>query len=308
MPSSRRLSRFVLAISAVAPVAAVAVFLRAAFAKHSLLVVGGLIAWEVVLFSARFAGRVYGKLQERWVDRAADWTDAALRRITSRYQRHYRYFLSRIHHDVDLRGLSTWGMYALAMDEVFVGLTLMPQAPHRIPAGPVAGKSVGAVGSTDTFRRSIWETLDKYRSPLAVLGPPGSGKTTLLRHVTLVLCGRQRNRPVPRHWRRKLPVILFLREHVGIITEKPDIALPDVVRETLSRLTKKEPPEWLERQLDEGRCVVMLDGLDEVARRNDRGTVMKWVGDQIARYPRHRFILTSRPFVFADTPLISATV
>lgn len=330
MPSNRILSRIVLATLAVAPVATVVAFFRHAAANHPVLLITLLVAWEGLLFIGRFFGRVYGKLQERWVDRAAEWSDTTLRRVFSRYPREYKYFLSRMHHDVDLRGLSTWGMHTLAMDEVFVDLSLRPQLPSRIPSGPIAEDddpghvlrpegpkeihhSVSLAGNeespVDTTRRSIWETLDQYPDgPLAVLGPPGSGKTTLLRHVTLVLCRPHRGRQVPKKWRSHVPVLIFLREHITVILADPNTPLPDVVRRTLSRLTKSEPPGWLDRQLDRGRCVVMLDGLDEVAKREDRAVVMKWVRNQIEQYPRNQFILTSRPFGFVDPPLISATV
>jgi NACHT domain len=332
MPSNRVFFRIGVAVLAVAPFATVAAFFRAETKAHPGLIIILLIIWEVLLFAGNFLNKVYSKLQERWADSVAEWADAALRRTLSRYPRQYRYFLSRMHHDVDLRGLSTWGMHTLAMEEVFIDLSLMPQAPHLIPSAPVnedAAKvdEVLAAGglprskvhdsaaddptqaSPDMSRRSIWEMLDQNaHGPLAVLGPPGSGKTTLLRHVTLVLCGRQRNHQVPKRWRHHIPVLLFLREHVTLILNQPSITLPDVIRQTLIRLTKVEPPGWFDRQLDSGRCLVMLDGLDEVARIEDRAAVMKWVRQQIDQYPRNRFILTSRPFGFMDPPLISATV
>ena len=282
MPSSRILTRIVLAVLAVAPVATVATLFHNTASHHPLLLIVFLVVWEVLLFAGRFFGRVYGKLQDRWVDRTAEWSDVLLRRVISRYPRQYRYFLSRIHHDVDLRGLSTWGMHTLAMDEVFVDLSLIPQSPHRIPTGPIVEKDeqtshttehkspinnqdvpAAAATSTDMARRSIWETLDQYPDgPLAILGPPGSGKTTLLRHVTLALSRYSVHTRAPRKWRHKIPLLLFLREHAGQIVDDPTITLADATRMTLVRLTKKEPPGWLERQLDSGHCVVMLDGLE----------------------------------------------
>ena len=326
MPSNRISARIILAVLAIGPVATVVTFFREAAAKHPVLLITLLVAWEMLLFIGKFFSKVYGKLQDRWTDRAAEWSDATLRRVFSRYPREYKYFLSRMHHDVDLRGLSTWGMHTLAMDEVFVDLSLMPQLPHLIPSGPVANQNgeadqrlgeeaLAAADSTvtaehtDTVRRSIWQTLDQHPDgPIAILGPPGSGKTTLLRHVTLALCGRHGHQQVSRRWRRQIPLLLFLREHAAAIIQDPDITLADVLRRTLSRLTKTEPPGWWDNQLDGGHCVVMLDGLDEVARREDRASVMRWVQNQIVQYPRNRFILTSRPFGFIDPPLITATV
>jgi hypothetical protein len=300
------LSKIVVAALALGPVAAIVGFFRGEFSRHPVLTVAGLVVWEIVVLAGGVFGKAFEKLQDRWASQLAEWLDALLRRTISRYTRHYRYFLSRVHHDVDLRGLSTWGMHSLAMEEVFVDLSLMPELPHRVPTGAVS--DAATAGVPDEVRQSIWQLLERYPDePLAVLGPPGSGKTTLLRHVTLTLCGYQRQFKVARQWRRKLPVLLALRQHAATVTGKPDVTLVEVVRATLKQLPKAEPSGWLERQLDKGRCVVMLDGLDEVARREDRALVMEWVRGQMQRYPRNQFILTSRPGGFNDPPLITAT-
>ena len=47
----------------------------------------------------------------------------------------------------------------------------------------------------------------------------------------------------------------------------------------------KEPRGWWERQLRRGQCMVLLDGLDEVAHVYDRLTVADWVERQIAAHP-----------------------
>jgi hypothetical protein len=308
------LSQLAFAVLALAPVAAVVAFFRAAHQHHPVVTVIVLVAWGLLLLIGRFLGSVAAKLQELWAVQLATWVDALLRRTISRYSRHYRYFLSHMHHDVDLRGLSPWGLRNLAMDEVFVDLSLMPELAHRVPTGPVesdhhAGDSAPDAGASagDAARQSIWQMLERRPDgPLAVLGPPGSGKTTLLRHVTLALCGYQRQFAIPRRWRGRVPALLFLREHAADILGNPDLSLADAIRKTLARLPRKEPPGWLEAQLDAGRCIVMLDGLDEVPKREDRIKVMAWVRHQLASYPKNRFILTSRPGGFADPPHLTA--
>ena len=300
------LSTIVLAALTLGPIAAVVAFFRSEFAHHPALTVVGLIAWEALVLIGGLLGKALGKLQDEWASQLADWLGGLLRRIMSRYTPHYRYFLSRIHHDVDLRGLSTWGMHSLAMEDVFVDLSLMPELAYRVPTGAV-GSSAGAA-APDAIRHSIWELLERYpKEPLAVLGPPGSGKTTLLRHVTLALCGYQRQFEIAKQWRRKIPVLLFLRQHAASLTSNPDMTLVEVIRATLKHMPKAEPSGWLERQLNKGRCIVMFDGVDEVARREDRAVVMEWVRQQMQRYHRNRFILTSRPGGFSDPALITAT-
>ncbi|MCP9979110.1 NACHT domain-containing protein [Actinomadura madurae] len=66
--------------------------------------------------------------------------------------------------------------------------------------------------------------------------------------------------------------------------------------------------EWLEKRLARGRCVVLLDGLDEVADAQSRGRVVQWVEDQISRYPGNAFVVTSRPFGYDGNRLSRADV
>jgi energy-coupling factor transporter ATP-binding protein EcfA2 len=302
-----RIAKVTLFVVALALPLAAAAFPRPVM-RHPVLALAGLAGYELLVFTGAFAAKVWTRLQDRWADRLAEWVDALLRRAFSRYEREYRYFLSRVHHDVDLRGLSTWGMYSLAMEQVFVELAVVPQSAHRIPSGPVEEATDEPV---DASRRSLWQMLELHAGrPLAIIGPPGSGKTTLLKHVTLVLCGRQRQWRVDRRWRRKIPILLFLREHVATIVKEPDCTLPDVARRSLTRLlqTATEPPRWLETQLANGRCVIMLDGLDEVTRPEDRARVVEWVERQLASYAGNDTILTSRPFGYRSHPLNSATV
>jgi predicted NACHT family NTPase len=198
----------------------------------------------------------------------------ALRRRFSRYGRHYRRFLIEVHYDVDFKGLVGRG---LSMDQIFVGPGLVPQ-------------------------RSIWECLRD--APLALIGAPGGGKTTLLKHMTLVMARNRRAGwliGAPRH---KTPILLFLRDHAAAIAADPHLPLAELVRTSARPSGAKEPPQWFDKQLDAGRCVVLLDGLDEVGRQPERRLVVAWVAHQLAVHPHCPFVLTGR----GDPPLGGATV
>ena len=74
---------------------------------------------------------------------------------------------------------------------------------------------------------------------------------------------------------------------------------------------KKEgtgPAGWFEKQLTKGRCLVMLDGLDEVSNAALLSKVVEWVQQQINNHGNNRFIITSRPFGYRDNPLQSVSV
>ncbi len=91
-------------------------------------------------------------------------------------------------------------------------------------------------------------------------------------------------------------MLLALRESAASVVADPAITLPAVVRAAAGGAPAGEPHGWWERQLRRGRCLVLLDGLDEVARAEDRLAVADWVERQIAAYPGNRFVITSRSF------------
>lgn len=232
-------------------------------------------------------------LWRRWRDRIVERLDSGLRRGVSRFGRHYRRYMLTSFRYADLKGLFLVGPHTPRFDEVYVDVGLAAQTPHNAPTSVVARLPAGD-------RHTLTDLLG-HPDPvvLAVIGVPGSGKTTLLRHVALAVAGSRRGR-------RRIPVLLYLRDHVPAIVA--DAALPELVRSTLARFPTPEPPGWFEQRLRAGDCVVLLDGLDEVASPEDRRRVSTWVERQVRQYPRNDFVLTSRPQGYRTAPVGGATV
>ena len=148
----------------------------------------------------------------------------------------------------------------------------------------------------------------KMPAVLAVVGGPGSGKTTLLRHAARQACLRRGSRKSRRSGVRHIPVLLYLRDHASAITANPAVSVAALLRATLGALGAEEPPEWFERQLRDGRCLVLLDGLDEVARQEDRATVSAWAEGQVQQYPGNVFVISSRPQGYRSAPVEGADI
>ena len=139
---------------------------------------------------------------------------------------------------------------------------------------------------------------------LAVIGAPGCGKTTLLQYLALAFAqNRQRKLKLSAY----VPVLLFLREHIKTIADEEPPHLAELVQAYFADAKRypdlKPPSGWFAMQLRRGHCLVMLDGLDEVAQQNQREKVSTWVNEQIRLYPRCPFILTSRPQGYSSAPL-----
>jgi hypothetical protein len=205
------------------------------------------------------------------------------------YGRRYRRWVLDSLRYLDVQDLATGGDHIPELGEVYVDVALVSRAAHQASGAPLSR------AAEDTpERHSISELLDP-RSPvvLALIGQPGSGKSTLLADAAR---RSARTGVLGRLGRRRVPILLALREHAGSIVADPAISLPDVVRNAVGSGPGREPGGWWERRLRRGRCLVLLDGLDEVARADDRIAVADWVERQIAAHPRNHFVVTSRPY------------
>ena len=188
---------------------------------------------------------------------------------------------------VDVQDLATGGDHIPELGDVYVDVALVSRAAQLVSGSPLSR------AAEDTSERySIGELLDRRaRVVLALVGQPGSGKSTLLAHAA-----RRSAQSIVRghRGRRRVPVLLALREHAGSIVANPAISLPAVARAAVGGAAGREPNGWWERQLSRGRCLVLLDGLDEVARADERLAVADWVERQIAAYAGNHFVITAR--------------
>lgn len=224
----------------------------------------------------------------------------APRALFSRPRRRYLTWLIARNRDVDLRGLGTQGPYSLGMENVYVDVSLLPQPMHE-PTGDPLAVPVDEPGQ----RRQVGSFLGEWPpQTLAIVGPPGSGKTTLLRHLALALAAEQ---PPARALRRRVPILLTIRDLAQIIADVPDLPLVRSVMNTLPR-QMAGAEDWITGRLDDGDCLIMFDGLDEVADPAQRRLVSAWVERQIEAHHANGFIITSRPYGYQSNPLSSADV
>ena len=192
--------------------------------------------------------------------------------------RYRRWMLDSLRY-VDVRDLATGGDHIPELSDVYVDVALV---------SGTAAQSAGEVSE----RHSIDDLLDR-RAPavLALVGQPGSGKSTLLAHAA-----RRSAQGGVFGRRRRVPVLLALRECAPSIAADPGVSLPDVIRAAVDGAAGREPGGWWDRQLGDGRCLVLFDGLDEVARADDRRAVAGWVEQQVAEYAGNHFVVTSRTY------------
>ncbi len=240
-----------------------------------------------------------------WIAKTITWMDIRIQVLFSRYRKSYLQHLVCCHRDLDVKGLATQGTFALELERVFVELDLIPYPLPRSPFDP--GSPIP--GELCKGRHVIWDYLDTELladQNLLLIGSPGSGKTTLLKHVAFTLStGRESPNAAHKH---RLPILLFLYGHAGAIERDAEFSLAQAVRDGLDQQGgPPAPPGWFARQLERGRCLVMLDGLDEIASTDARQQVVAWVERQMAVHHQNRFVVTLRPRGYRANLLNEAT-
>lgn len=276
--------------------------------EHPVFALFLFLIYEAGVFILAFSKKVWSKLEDPAVQQTADWILASGRRFAFRFRQRYKRQVINDHSIFNVRGLGLINTYTLSLDQVFVELGIEPGNPQKFNIDPIAKKELGR-------SRPIWDYLrpenpkPSKATALSIVGSPGSGKTTLLQNVALTLAANRHRR---HRIRSVTPILLFLRDHIDVLTTEKPPSLGTLTQnhfgntELFPRLNP--PSRWFEKQLERGKCMVLLDGLDEVAELQQRKAISEWVDVQVKNYPRCRFVLTARPDGYRDAPLQRAHV
>ena len=127
---------------------------------------------------------------------------------------------------------------------------------------------------------------------LLVIGDPGSGKTTLLQHYALSC----RNEELCKTIGFNEPVMVFylpLRElKKGTIGYAP---LPANIFAWSEDYSLNIPENFFSESLHNRKTLVLLDGLDEISKLEERKSVCEWIRKSVNSFTKAIFIVTSRP-------------
>jgi HEAT repeat protein len=127
-----------------------------------------------------------------------------------------------------------------------------------------------------------------------LLGVPGSGKTSLMSYFAVMLAQKQPEILGLAADTDLLPIIIKIRD---LAKRAEHLSFLDYIRQFASgNLQVKElPTGFFEYWLDDGRALILLDGLDEVANEAKRYEIVNQIEVFLGQYPENRTIITSRP-------------
>ncbi len=253
------------------------------------------------------------------------------------FEDRYRRYVAEKHRFLQVTGIKTRTQVSIELDRVYVNLELKRKAaaPRRTEA-PTAEDALvlerfwerptrledrnirpgedweaaidlsfhGTEPTEQTYE--VGEALRALDDRIVILGAPGSGKTTLVRYLAVTFADRKgATLGIEEDF---LPILIPLRDWVK--DQRP--LTPETLSEYVlgDTLSADCPAGFFRRMLDDGRCLVLLDGMDEVSSEGDRTRAAREIDALVAAYGRlgNRFVVTSRPAGYEGVSLAGFTV
>ncbi|MGL6342027.1 MAG: NACHT domain-containing protein [Waterburya sp.] len=127
-------------------------------------------------------------------------------------------------------------------------------------------------------------TIAKEKQYLTVLGAPGSGKSTFLRKIGLeAFKGKKGN-----YQHSCIPVVIELKKFT-----EAEIDLEKIIVQEFSVCNFPKLDKNTTKLLENGKLLILLDGLDEVPTKNLNNAIEK-IQDFVDKYDKNRFIISCR--------------
>ena len=148
--------------------------------------------------------------------------------------------------------------------------------------------------STRISSRPVDETI-ATRQRLIIRGDAGAGKSTLLQWLA-VRAAKQDFTDTLAHCNGKIPFFIRLRTLVDQGFPTPN----DFPKLTAPNHADTMPKSWVNRCLNRGQALVLIDGVDELPRQK-REEFLEALKDLVADFPEACYVVTSRPTGLKDS-------
>ena len=127
-----------------------------------------------------------------------------------------------------------------------------------------------------------------------LLGAPGSGKTTLMSYFSVIIAQDKAESLGLNPEVDWLPILIRMRDYVL----HDDLSILEYYRKEFcqNHLSITSLPEgFFEHWLQDGRALILLDGLDEMVEEGKRYEIVQKIENFLGSYDQNRVIITSRP-------------
>ena len=152
----------------------------------------------------------------------------------------------------------------------------------------------------------LWKRLTEKYPAAIIQGEPGIGKSTLMDRLTLHMARRGKDEPdlymldADCFDPPLIPLLIRLKRYADACDPASDLSIEEYVTAVLATFAIPEAGTFIRQSLQEGRCLVMFDGLDEISNPKLRQHVQEAIKTFISnhRYGSsinfNRFLITSR--------------
>ena len=187
---------------------------------------------------------------------------------------------------------------------------------------PVREK-ITSISSTKTITEKVeLSQAVKANSYSVILGAPGAGKTTLLRYLALhfatakredletVIAGDTREDL----GKTLLPIFFRIADYAEKLKLQPNLTLTEYLRQfyrhwethfqTQTEM-ETEVAAFLLDAMRQGKCLMLLDGLDEVFDQQSRREIVESINQFVDEFPHNKYVITSRIAGYRDVQLSS---
>ncbi|MFF8958835.1 NACHT domain-containing protein [Streptomyces sp. NPDC014894] len=244
-------------------------------------------ALHILDFFTRRSGFVARTLveQTRSIDRLVARTDLLLERVGSplaedtRFEQRYAEHIARKHSELTIYGLDLNQAREWRLDAAYVALEAVTAADANPVPLPV-------------------EAVLSGRDRVLLRGGAGSGKTTLVQWLA-VTTARQPYEEIGEHLTQlvgRVPFVLPLRR---VVRDGSPPTPGDFLHAVRSAIAGAQPDGWADRVLGSGRALVLIDGIDEIPRR-EREETRRWLRELMGDFPGNLWVVTARPSAVAE--------
>lgn len=203
----------------------------------------------------------------------------------------YKQQLEKLHGTIRILGMQQ----PIELKDIFTKINILEKITSRIPASveelhqyfeQQENKFINKQKSEEGF-----QAIEKYRK-IIVLGKPGAGKTTFLRYIAI----RAANGGLSDAC---LPIFISLKDWSDTAKAPSDICqeLMDFIVSQFNICHFNDAKPFIKKMLEDGKCIVLFDGLDEVSKKKEEQIVkeIKYITDT---YSKNKFIISCRIAAF----------